>query len=198
MSDPQFPQPPMPGQYPQPGYYPPPKKRKVWPWVLGGFLTAILLLFGGCAALFGSAAHEIAKQENKRTTAAPAGSEVSDGKFSFIVTQVDPPVDVVGTDEFMRRQAQGEFVLVHVTVTNTSSVAQTYFGENQKLIDDQSHVYSNDTTAELNLNKDLATQINPGNKVSVVIAFDVPKGTVATAVEFHDSMLSGGARVALK
>ncbi|MEC3920189.1 DUF4352 domain-containing protein [Nocardia sp. CDC160] len=198
MSDPRFSQPPMPGRYPQGAFYPPPKQRKTWPLVLGGFLMVVLLFFGGCAALFGSAAHEIAKGVNNRTTTAGAGSEVRDGKFSFVVTQVDPPVDVVGTDEFMRKEAQGEYVLVHVTVTNISNVAQTYFGENQKLIDDQAHIYSNDTMAELNLNKDIATQINPGNKLSVTIAFDVPKGTVPTAIEFHDSMFSGGARVALK
>ncbi|MFJ9366440.1 phosphotransferase family protein [Nocardia sp. NPDC101769] len=30
-------------------YYPPRKKRKVRPWVLGGFSAVVLLFFGGCA-----------------------------------------------------------------------------------------------------------------------------------------------------
>ncbi|MEV6773311.1 DUF4352 domain-containing protein [Nocardia sp. NPDC051030] len=198
MSDHPLPQQPMPGPYPQGPYYPP-KRHKVWPWVLGGFLLVILLFFGACAALFGGVAHEVAKQEDKRTTAAPAGSEVRDGKFAFVVTQVDPPVDTVGTNEFTSKQAQGEYVLVHINVSNISNAAQTYFGDDQKLIDDQGRLYSNDVVAESNLNTDiLLTQINPGNKISVTIAFDVPKGTVPTAIEFHDSAFSGGARVALK
>jgi hypothetical protein len=35
-------------------------------------------------------------------------------------------------------------------------------------------------------------------KVSVVVAFDVPKGTVPVAVMLHDSMFSGGVKVALR
>jgi len=34
--------------------------------------------------------------------------------------------------------------------------------------------------------------------VSITLVFDVPQGTVPAAVEFHDSALSGGVRVALK
>ncbi|WP_435591016.1 DUF4352 domain-containing protein [Nocardia sp. bgisy118] len=64
-------------------------------------------------------------------------------------------------------------------------------------MDDQGRLYTNDTAAELNLDKDLAAEINPGNKISVILAFDVPKGTVPAAIEFHDSAFSGGARVAL-
>lgn len=49
------PQPPMPPYPGQPPYPPAPEKpkRKVWPWVLGGCLGALLLLvicFGGCVA----------------------------------------------------------------------------------------------------------------------------------------------------
>ncbi|MBV7705308.1 DUF4352 domain-containing protein [Nocardia nova] len=188
---------PVPPQHP-PYYPPPPKKRRVWPWVLGGFAACILLLFGGCAALIGGVAHEASKQEAERTTAAPRGSEVRDGKFAFVVTSLAPPVSEVGDNPYLRKQAQGEYVLVHVDVTNTGDRPQTYFGDNQKLVDDQGRLYSNDTGAEINLNKDLSTEINPGNKISVTIAFDVPKGTQAAAIEFHDSAFSGGARVAVK
>ncbi|MFE3797539.1 DUF4352 domain-containing protein [Nocardia tengchongensis] len=198
MTNPNMPQQPWPAQ-PQPLYYPqPPKKRKVWPWVLGGFFACIVLLFGGCVALIGGAAHEVAKQEEKRTTAEPVGTTVRDGKFSFHVTRMDPPVASVGTNEFMKRDAQGEFVLVYVDVTNVGDKPQSYFGDNQKLIDDQGKVFSNDSMAAMNLNKDLMTDINPGNAVSVILAFDVPKGTAPAAVEFHDSAFSGGVRVAVE
>ncbi|MFE9788960.1 MmpS family transport accessory protein [Nocardia salmonicida] len=51
------------GGYPQ-GGYPPPKKRKVWPWVLGGMALVILIFFAACVALFGGIANEIDKEVN--------------------------------------------------------------------------------------------------------------------------------------
>lgn len=189
---------PQPAPGPHPPYYPPPRKRRVWPWVLLGVFAFFTLLFGGCIALIGTAANEVAESEEQSKIPAPVGTEVRDGKFAFLVTRVDPPVASVGDNEFFREEAQGEFVLVHVEVSNTGDQPQTYFGENQKLVDDQGRVYSNDTGAEFNLNKDLVTEINPGNKISAVLVFDVPKGTVATAVEFHDSAFSNGVRVALR
>ncbi|MGV9820905.1 DUF4352 domain-containing protein [Nocardia xishanensis] len=197
MTNPQLPQQPMPGYPSHPPHYPPPKKRKVWPWVVGGCFAFVVLLFGGCVALLSSAADEISESTEKRTSAAPAGSEVRDGKFGFVVTRVDPPVASVGDNKFLKKDAQGEYILVYVDVTNTADKPQTYFGDNQKLVDDQGRLYTNDTAAELNLDKDLAAEINPGNKISVILAFDVPKGTVPAAIEFHDSAFSGGARVAL-
>ncbi|WP_297617050.1 DUF4352 domain-containing protein [Nocardia sp.] len=198
MSTPNQPVPPPPGGPPMygQGYPPPPrKKRKIWPWIL---LAVVVLFFGGCFALVGTAAHEVSKSTDKSTAVAAAGSEVRDGKFAFAVTAVDPPVAAVGDNEILRKTAQGEYVLVHVAITNIGDKAQSYFGENQKLIDDQGKQFSNDTSAELAVNQDLTAEINPGNKISVSIPFDVPKGTVPATVEFHDSMFSGGARVALK
>ncbi|GAB2517940.1 MmpS family transport accessory protein [Nocardia heshunensis] len=59
---------PAPG-YPGQGYPmqpPPPKKRKVWPWIVGALLIFIVLPFAACTALVGTAAHEVDK-ESKRT-----------------------------------------------------------------------------------------------------------------------------------
>ncbi|MFD3702572.1 DUF4352 domain-containing protein [Nocardia sp. NPDC058658] len=195
MSQPQYPNPVAPQQ---PHYSQPPRKKKVWPWVLGGFALAVLALFGGCAALIGTAANEVAKAEESRSVAAPAGTEVRDGKFGFTVTKVDPPVTTVGDNQFLQKTAQGEFILVSVDVVNTSNVAQSYFGSNQKLIDDQGREFANDTAAEMNVNDQLSAEINPGNKTSMVLVFDVPVGTVPAAIEFHDSAFSDGARVAVK
>ncbi|WP_245649761.1 DUF4352 domain-containing protein [Nocardia shimofusensis] len=161
--------------------------------------VVVLAVCGGCIALLGGIGTEIAEDEEARTSAQPAGSEVRDGKFSFVVTRVDPPVTEVGDNEIMRETAQGEFVLVHVEVTNTANEPQTYFSENQKLIDDQGREYTNDSMAEMSVNApNMITEINPGNKLSTIIVYDVPRGTVPAAIEFHDSTFSGGARVALK
>ena len=68
-----------PGQYPQqpygqqpPPYYPPPKpKKKVWPWVLGGVILVVILMFGGCLALLGGAANEVDKALSSATFTTP-------------------------------------------------------------------------------------------------------------------------------
>ena len=55
-----------PCSYPIPGYYQqPPKKRRVWPWVLGGFVLLVFLGVGGCFAFIGAVATKIDK-ESKR------------------------------------------------------------------------------------------------------------------------------------
>ncbi|MGW5437101.1 MmpS family transport accessory protein [Nocardia asteroides] len=56
------------GYAPGGGYPPPPKKRKVWPWVLGGVLVVILLGFIGCIALVGTAFNEVDKEINRAVT----------------------------------------------------------------------------------------------------------------------------------
>lgn len=194
-----YPQHPAGPAIPQQPYYPqPPRKKKVWPWVLGGFALAVLALFGGCVALIGTAANEVAETEASKSVAAPAGTEVRDGKFGFTVTKVDPPTSSVGDNQFLQKTAQGEFILVYVDVANTGTVAQSYFGSNQKLIDDQGREFANDTAAEINVNEQLSAEINPGNKTAMVLVFDVPVGTVPAAIEFHDSAFSDGARVALQ
>lgn len=194
-------QPPYGGQpnYGQPYPPQPPKpKSKVWLWVLLGVVAAILLVCGGCFAFLNKATDEINESTAKASSAAPAGSEVRDGKFAFVVTQVDPPVSTVGDNQFSQQTAQGEYILVHVDITNIGDQAQSYFGDNQKLIDEAGKEYSNDSMAEIAINSDLSAQINPGNTKSVVIAFDVPTGTQPAAIVFHDSVFSNGARVALK
>lgn len=62
---------PQPGGYPAQGGYPqPPKKKKVWPWVLGGIALVFLLIVGGCVAIVGVAANEIDKEANREVTVA--------------------------------------------------------------------------------------------------------------------------------
>lgn len=192
-------------QYPLPCPHPPRKSRTAL-WIVLGVLGFFVLLCGGCAGIIATSADDADNPSGTSVVGgstpdggdeiAPAGSEVRDGKFAFVVTQVDPPVKSVGND-FLGTTAQGEFVLVHIDVTNTSDQPQSYSGGNQKLIDAQGREFTNDTEAEIYLNDDIYTEINPGNKFSVILAFDVPVGTRPAALEFHDSMFSGGVRVAV-
>ncbi|MFE7745354.1 DUF4352 domain-containing protein [Nocardia sp. NPDC057455] len=129
---------------------------------------------------------------------APAGSPVRDGKFEFVVTRVDPPVKTVGDNQFLSETAQGQYILVHVNVSNIGDAPRGYFGSNQTLYDDQGRKFTNDSMAEINVNDHMSVDINPGNKVSVTLVFDVPPGAVPATLELHDSMFSRGAKVALR
>lgn len=133
--------------------------------------------------------------------AAPAriGQEVRDGKFAFTVTKVETGVNQVGSG-FTRKTAQGQYVLVHVTVQNIGTEAQLFSDTNQKLIDDQGRRFDADTdTAVLALPQSEAflNNINPGNSVQGILLFDVPKDAKITEIELHDSMFSAGVRVSL-
>ncbi|WP_245545933.1 DUF4352 domain-containing protein [Nocardia higoensis] len=208
----------QPYQGPHPAPRPPKRSTPVWPWVLIGVMV---LLCGGCFGIVGMSS-DAADDGSSTTTfttgaaasepavaapgeaappkpdAAPAGAAVRDGKFEFRVTAVDGPVKTVGDNQFLQSTAQGEYILVHVSVTNIGDRPQTYFGSNQKLFDAQGRQYENDTMAEVNLHDHMATTINPGNTIDVVLAFDLPVGTVADKLQLHDSMFSGGAKVALR
>lgn len=203
-SQPQQPNPyqgmPVPN-YPPPGQFPIPQQRRnhrKWPWIL---LAVVLLGFAGCTAAVVSVSNSVNKAENspgavQKPTAA-SGTAVRDGKFQFHITAVDPPVTTAGTDPIMQKTAQGEYLIVHVEVSNIAKVPQSYFDENQKLIDNHGKEYGNDSGADIALNQNLTADINPGNRIAVAVAFDVPQGTTATAIEFHDSAFSNGARVAV-
>ncbi|WP_131726599.1 DUF4352 domain-containing protein, partial [Mycobacteroides immunogenum] len=70
--------------------------------------------------------------------------------------------------------------------------------EPQKLIAG-GKTFSADSTASMYIGNDaLMAEINPGNKIDVQVAFDVPVGTEPDQVKLHDSAFSGGVAVDLK
>jgi hypothetical protein len=112
------------------------------------------------------------------------------------VTKVEHGKPQVG-DQYLGRQARGQFVLVSVTVKNIGSEGKLFDGSSQYAYGDGVR-YTHDGTAEIYANKQSATflnTINPGNTVSGVLVFDIPAGKKITKVELHDSPFSGGVTV---
>ncbi len=130
--------------------------------------------------------------------AAGIGDPVRDGKFEFTVTEVETGVSEVG-DEFLSEQAQGQFVLVHMTVSNIGDQAQMLSGGNQTLVDDQGREHSANGSAAIYLDdsETFLNDINPGNSVEGIVVFDIPADAQPAAIELHDSMFSGGVTVSL-
>lgn len=127
------------------------------------------------------------------------GDVVKDGKFSFEITKIEKGLAQVGQG-FAASKAQGQYVLVHVTVRNIGDEAQLFDGSAQKLIDSEGRQYDTDSGAALGLEGSNAflNNINPGNSVSGILLFDVPKDFKPKAIQLHDSMFSGGVEVRLR
>jgi hypothetical protein len=133
-------------------------------------------------------------------TAAAAGSSVRDGKFEFRVLDVARATSAGSADgnPYMQVKPQGEFIIVTMSVANIGDEPQSYFGQNQKLIDSSGRQFGANSEANMWMNNNVGLGgINPGNSIQVREAFDVPPGTVPDELEVHDSMLSGGAHIRL-
>lgn len=146
-------------------------------------------------------APSIAGGQDTAAAEAPAGigTQVQDGAFTFTATKVEPGRDALG-DGFLRSEAQGSYVLVHVTVTNVGTEAQMFTSANQTLLDAQGREFEADAGAALmNVpdSESFLTDINPGNSVDGVLVFDVPEGLSPAAIELHESMFSDGTTVSL-
>jgi hypothetical protein len=164
-----------------------------------------LLVCISYAAAFGAAVSTTptasTPPSGRTVTDAPAGvgAQVQDGAFAFTVTNVETGREALG-DGFLRSEAQGSYVLVHVTVTNVGTEAQMFTSANQTLLDAQGREFEADAGAALmnvSDSESFLTAINPGNSVDGVLVFDVPEGLSPTGIELHESMFSGGATVSL-
>jgi hypothetical protein len=148
----------------------------------------------------GSSKSDTAKTENKATMA-KLNEVARDGKFEFTVASVECGKPSVGTNEYLTKTAQGQFCLVNVTAKNIGSEAQTFDSSSQYLYDAANSKFSADGTASLYANPQGSTflnQINPGNSVSGILVFDVPKDKTPVTAELHDSPFSGGVKVTLQ
>lgn len=143
-------------------------------------------------------AEEPAAEPAAEAPAAGLGTPVRDGKFEFTVTSVEPGVARVGND-LIGTEAQGQYVLVHLTVANIGTEAQYFSDGAQKAFDAQGREFSADSAAGVYLegNDTLLNQINPGNTVTGTVVFDVPADAALTRLELHDSLFSGGVEVAV-
>ncbi|MCC5574440.1 DUF4352 domain-containing protein [Microtetraspora sp. AC03309] len=197
--------------HPQQGPYPPHRAQKkgrgclIW----AAAVAASLLLFGGCIAAIASGGDDTTttavdqsstpkREQAKREKTAGIGDTVRDGKFSFKVTKVEKGLDHVG-EGLTASKAQGQYVLVHLTVKNIGDEAQMFTDSAQKLLDSKGRQFDADSGAAIWLkdSNGFLKNINPGNAVTGFVLFDVPTDFQLAAIELHDSVFSGGVKVAL-
>lgn len=178
-----------------------PKKRRYSGWKIAGLSFAGLVLIGAimpsdeaepAAAESKPAASETAPVEEVEVPVAGIGEEARDGKFAFTVLDVERGLSSYG-DGWLAEDAHGKFTVVTVRVENIGDEAQTFFASNSTGIDGKDRRLD----AESIIDDSSLEDINPGNSITANVVFDVAKGERLTAVQFHDSMFSGGVLVSL-
>ena len=156
---------------------------------------------GASAAADGAAEDQAAEPQEPQGPTADfgLGQPAADGDFSFVVSGVDCSLTRIGNEHF-GTDAQGQFCVVSVAVTNIGDAAQSFFGDNAVLFNAQGQEFSADTEAAIYLedSSSIFEEINPGNTLNSKVVFDVPAGTAPTAIELHDSAFSGGVTVSLQ
>ena len=136
--------------------------------------------------------------------AAKIGTAVRDGKFQFTITSISHAKSVGDTADGLGDTAQGEYTILHVTVTNIGSQPQTLDDSSQYVYDASGRKYDASTNADIDLNSASGSDsvffndINPGNTVRGELAFDMPAGVKVVKAELHDSAFSGGVTVNLR
>lgn len=186
--------------------------RKKYPYVLGAGGAIIVIAAVSSAGGGGGSSPGPAPAGNPQGTVtqpaspppqpslARAGTAVRDGKFQFRVTSVSHAKSVGDTTYGLGETAQGEYTVLHVTVTNIGQQPQTLDDSSQYVYDSAGHKYDASTMADIDVNGNdqvFLNDINPGNTVNGELAFDMPDGTKAVKAELHDSAFSGGVQVAL-
>ena len=136
---------------------------------------------------------ETTSEEATSTEAAPppplAGAV--DGPLTFSVTGVESGNTITDSEnEFLTKDAQGEFIVVRLTVQNTSPDPGQFLGTFQKL-NAGGQVYTIDDEATFYVGGGFV-DIPPGGQVDVGLAYDVPPGTVPESVELHADPMSPG------
>jgi hypothetical protein len=134
--------------------------------------------------------------------AAPLGTTAKAADFEITVTQVEKGVpqvgDVVG-GTLLGEKAQGQFVLVHVTVKNVSNDPSYFMDSDLPMYDDQNRKFSADDSASLYIdnNSTLFNEINPGNTLQGVVVYDIPTDASPTHLEYTGSLFGSGTQFAL-
>ncbi|MEU6024834.1 DUF4352 domain-containing protein [Micromonospora sp. NPDC048871] len=168
-------------------------------------LLATALVGLGCGAATTEGAGDTsggdgeAKADKQAEKVAKIGDPARDGKFEFTVKSAKCGVRKVGSD-LLGATAQGQFCLVTLKVKNIGKESQMFDGSSQKAYSADGTEYSADGAAGLYANENAETflnDINPGNQVTGVVVFDIPKKVKLTKLELHDSPFSGGVTVAL-
>ncbi|HEX2804646.1 MAG TPA: DUF4352 domain-containing protein [Kineosporiaceae bacterium] len=145
-----------------------------------------------------SAASASTSAAQAATKAAGFGGPVNEGTMEFTVVGVRTTAKVGNAT--LNQTAQGTFVLVSMTARNFGNQAQMFDLSSQTFLDAAGRQYPSSGAAAMFLGaeaKGFLQQIDPGNAVTGVVVFDVPRGTKLTTLKLHNAPHSRGVNVPL-
>lgn len=171
------------------------RRRSTLSWIAAA-VALFLVLVGGV----GCSASDSSNEKSEGSSTAGLNTPVQDGKLEFVVTNVQSGVTEVGGDGVLAQQPQGQFVIVSVTVKNTSNQPKSFTASDQQLKDAAGRTFESDPAAAIAVpDNDISVwgSINPGNQIPVKLVYDIPTDAVPATITLHDTMLSKGVSVSL-
>lgn len=132
-------------------------------------------------------------------TGTAAGSPVRDGVLEFAVREVAQTAAVGDLrTPGLSIEARGVYVVVTLAVRNVGDAPHTFVDRDQTLVDSAGQGFPVSSAANIYGNLDVpSTRLDPGQRIEVDLAFDVPVGTVPAVVVLRDSASSAGVGVSL-
>jgi hypothetical protein len=161
----------------------------------------VLLSLCGCAGViaavvtWGDDAYRRLTQERGDTVA--VGEAGRDGAFEFTVNRIDCGVAQIG-DSFVNQTAVGQYCLAEMTVRNVGKGPATFADALQRAYGPDGDRYAADSAAGILANTQqqlFQNQINPGNRVTGVVVYDIPRDSHIAEMELHESEHTAGLRV---
>ena len=132
------------------------------------------------------------------TAAAPPGGSVTDGPFSFTVTNVDTWDTIESSDvDGLEVAADGVFLIVELNVTNTSPSSAPFLLTQQTLNANGQSIRTDDE-GNFYANGNVVYDVAPGETADVAVAFDVPPGTTGDSIRVYGDATSQGVDLPLR
>jgi hypothetical protein len=120
-----------------------------------------------------------------------------DANLQFFIDTIESTSTVTSpTNEYLTKDAQGEFIVVYLLVTNIGSEPAYYMANLQRLYVG-TDAYPADPEASYYLGSSYE-EIPPGGEVESALVFDVPVGSVPDALEVHGDAITEGTVVPLQ
>lgn len=189
-----WPAPQLPGRRPQPRW-----RRVLIAVVL--LLLVLAAVSGGERILGWNPGSNGSGSPVDTAASAPAaiGEPVLDGTFQFVVRQISCGTETIGND-FFSLQAQGQYCLIDLQVTNIGTETAQIDDSRQYLYDDDGNEYRVLGEARFyrwGSGENLWAEINPDDTVAGSLVYDVPWGFQPGTMRLQDSFLSPGVTVQL-
>lgn len=159
----------------------------------------VLLLSAACLLSAGCGSDSSAASEGKATQIpVPARSAlpIRDGQFEFIVASIESGISTIGGPS-SGRDADGQFAVVHVQVTNTGDTRSVFDYSYQELLDDKGVTYAPDLVGNMSLNGEFRHEYNPDAATTIQLAFDIPEDATPATLVMRASEGSPGVRIDL-